>query len=241
MPIEYRAVIIDDEDLARVSLKEVLKSFPEVEVVGEADSVSSAIAVIDKTKPNLLFLDIQMPGETGFDLLEKLEKQINTVFVTAFDAYAIRAFEVNAQDYLLKPVSAERLKMSIERLNDEQSLSDNHLRKLNYDDIIYLQVNNKCRFVKVNKITAITSCADYTNVYLAGNGKLLVKKTMKEWEARLPENSFVRIHRETIINTGYIKNSEEWFNNSFKIFIDGIDKPFVLSKRYALKIKEKLG
>lgn len=241
MTAKYNAVIIDDEELARVSLKEILKPFREVEVIGEADSVKSALSVINKTKPNLLFLDIQMPGETGFDLIDKLETKINTIFVTAYDAYALRAFEVNAQDYLLKPVSADRLKTSIERLEDKQIEDEAQIRKLNYDDVIYLQINNKCRFIKVNRITAIASNSDYTNVYLIDKSKIIVKKTMKEWEARLPANSFVRIHRETIINTNYVNNSEEWFNNSFKIFVDGIDKPFVMSKRYALKIKGKLG
>ncbi|MEJ2054610.1 MAG: response regulator, partial [Calditrichaceae bacterium] len=130
------AVIVDDERLARVNLKKLLESYEAIDIVGEADSCASAVSVILKFRPRLIFLDIQLIGESGFDLLEQLDSDIHVIFVTAFDQYAIRAFEVNAIDYILKPVNPERLKKAVDRLTDTQ-VRQIPGSKFNYDDLIF--------------------------------------------------------------------------------------------------------
>lgn len=250
---KYRAIIVDDERLARLDLKNVLSSFEEIEVVGEANNVSSAELLINKLHPNLIFLDIQLRGETGFDLLDKIDlsrkdiqmdgfaafPELDIVFVTAYDKYAIRAFDANALDYLLKPVSTERLQQTIEKLIHSRVENSEYFRRLDYEDVIFLMLNNKYRFLKINSIIAITSNADYTFIYTDDKTRSITRKTMKEWENRLPENHFCRIHRETIVNLDYISDISGWFSNSYKVFLKGFEEPFLMSRRYAAKIKMK--
>ena len=236
---KYRAIIVDDEKLARLDLKHVLSSFEEVEIVGEANSVSSAELLIKKLRPNLVFLDIQLRGETGFNLLGKIDFELDFVFVTAYDTYAIRAFDVNALDYLLKPVSTERLRQTIDKLVEKEPENPDSVRRLNYDDVIFLALNNKYRFVGIDSIVVISSNADYTFVYTDDKTRSIARKTMKEWENRLPENHFCRIHRETIVNLAYVSDISDWFSNSHRVFLKGFEKPFLMSKRYGAKIKKK--
>jgi len=236
---KYKAIIIDDEKLARLDLKNVLSSFGEIEIVGEANSINSAEILINKFHPNLVFLDIQLRGESGFDLINKIDYELDFVFVTAYDKYAIRAFDVNAQDYLLKPVSAERMHQTIEKLTHRVLKESDSFHQLNYDDVIFLMLNNKYRFLKIDSIVAITSDADYTFVHTTDKTHSITRKTMREWENRLPENHFCRIHRETIVNLGYISKIDDSLSNSFKVFLKGFEKPFLMSRRYAAKIKEK--
>ncbi|NJD22849.1 MAG: response regulator transcription factor [Melioribacter sp.] len=236
---KYKAIIVDDEKLARLDLKNVLSSFGEIEIVGEANSINSAEILINKFHPNLVFLDIQLRGESGFDLINKIDYELDFVFVTAYDKYAIRAFDVNAQDYLLKPVSAERMHQTIEKLTHRVLKESDSFHQLNYDDVIFLMLNNKYRFLKIDSIVAITSDADYTFVHIIDKTHSITRKTMREWENRLPENHFCRIHRETIVNLSYISKIDDSLSNSFKVFLKGFEKPFLMSRRYAAKIKEK--
>lgn len=239
MESQFRAIIVDDEKLARVDLKNVLSSFEEIQLVGEANNVSSAELLIEKEDPNLVFLDIQLRGESGFDLLEKIDIKIDVVFVTAYDSYAIRAFEANALDYLLKPVSTERLRKTIDKLIERSPEENGVFRRLHYDDVIFLLLNSKYKFLKIDSIVAITSNADYTFIHTDDNSKLITRKTMKEWENRLPINHFCRIHRETIVNLDFITDISEWFSNSYKVTIKGFENPFLMSKRYAALIRKK--
>jgi two-component system, LytTR family, response regulator len=241
MTKQFRALVVDDEELARKDLKAILSRFNNVEIIGEADCVESAIEATEKLKPNLIFLDIQMPGESGFDLIEKIGTQPHIVFVTAFDKYAIRAFEVNAKDYLLKPVNPERLAYTLNKLECDSPNLDLEYRQLEYEDVIFLMLNNKFRFLKIKTIQAILAASDYTEIHTIDGHRGITQKTMKEWEQRLPENYFSRIHRSTIINTELIENIEEWFNYSYRIYLKGIQRPFVMSRRYAAKLKNQLG
>lgn len=238
---QYRALIVDDERLARQDLRKLLDDLSEVEVLGEASDGEDALEKIKQLDPDLLFLDIQMPGISGFDLLEKLDSQIKIIFVTAFDEYAIRAFEVNALDYLLKPVSAKRLKESLGRLETEtlESQVDDQ-RPLKHRDRLLIRLDNHLRFLKVDDITCIESAGDYSEVHTQDGAKHLVYKPMNEWERRLPEDTFCRIHRSTIVNLDALERLEEWFNHSFRVYINGIEKPFVMSRRYAAKLKKKM-
>jgi two-component system, LytTR family, response regulator len=241
MKKRLRTIIVDDERLARKDLRSLLEENQDIEIVGEADNVENAIKVINEKDPDLIFLDIQMPGQSGFDLLEEIDVKAKIIFVTAFDEYALKAFEVDAVDYLLKPVNPERLRNAIERVEKEGQMPPSIKRKMLYDDMMFLYINNHMKFLKVKSILCIQSAGDYSEVITSSGQKGLVQKSMAEWEERLPENYFIRIHRSTIINMEHVTKVEEWFNNSFHVYLTNIDTPFVISRRYASKIKERLG
>jgi two-component system LytT family response regulator len=240
MKTKYKALIVDDEELARSDLKALLSKFEIVEVIGEAKDVSSATTAVQLLKPDVIFLDIQFPRESGFDLLEKIDTSAKIIFVTAFDKYAIRAFEVNAQDYLIKPVDPERLALTIERLESEEKHVDKMLSPFNYDDAVFLEHHNKYYFVRINTIIKISAEAYYTEIITTKGLKILVSKSMKEWEARLPQNSFVRVHRSVIVNIEFVEKIEQWFNYSYRAYLKGIEAPVPISRRYISLIRNRM-
>lgn len=239
MKKQFNTLIVDDERLARRDLIAMLEEHENIRVIGEAGDVADATAAIERHQPDIIFLDIQMPGESGFDLLNKVDCHSNIIFVTAYDEYAIRAFEVNALDYLLKPVHPERLARTIHRLEDESAVDKKSLRPLAYDDCLFISMNNHVQFMKVKTILCINSAGDYSEVLTTDGDKGLTQKSLREWENRLPENHFCRIHRSTIINMEFIERLEEWFNYSFRVYLKNIETPFVISRRYAAMIKNK--
>ena len=236
-----KAIIIDDEELARKDLRKVLKKAGNVEVIGEAADLSDAEIRIRSCKPDVVFLDVRFPGESGFDLIEKIPGDVHVIFVTAYDKYAVKAFEVNALDYLLKPVDPSRLKMSLDKIASEKGNTKRAGLPLEYNDSIFLRFADKYIFVKIRSIVTITAKADYTEITMSSMEKGLAHKTMKEWETRLPRRRFIRIHRSTIVNSDYIERLEKWFNYSYRVFMRGIEEPLIMSKRYAQKNKKELG
>ena len=236
----YRAILVDDERLARNDLRLLLKPHTNIEIIGEAANGLEALDLIKKVNPDLVFLDIQMPGVNGFDVLEHISSDIRVIFVTAFDEYALRAFEVNALDYLLKPVNPERLQQSIERLDQLPTELEDDLRQLEYHDRLLLRLDTSLGFLKVSTIICITSAGDYSEVLCTNKKKVLVHKSMSEWETRLPDAFFNRIHRTTIVNMEFVDRLEEWFNNSYRVYLKGIEEPYVMSRRYVAKLKQKL-
>ncbi len=239
IPGKYKAIVVDDERLARKELISLLKIYDNIEIAGEAQDVKSAEELIGKISPDIIFLDIQMPGESGFSLIDKIETEAKIVFVTAFDEFAIRAFEVNALDYLMKPVNPARLKTTIERIESGREELKPQQNPLNYSDTLFLSVNSKTRFIKISSILVIKACGDYTEIITAEGKKGLTSKSMRDWESRLPEKHFARIHRNAIINLDYVDKSDEWFNYSYHIYLKGITEPLIMSRRYANKIKKK--
>lgn len=238
---QLTAIVVDDERLARAELILMLKKFDNICIVGEADSVDVAIRQIEKHNPDLIFLDIQMPGKSGFDLLDTINIDAKIIFVTAYDEYAIRAFEVNAIDYLPKPVSEERLAKTIERIINCTSHISLPLKKLKYTDRLFIELGMQIRFLKISEIVLIAAEGDYSMVFLTNGTKGLVSKSLKEWEDRLPEDFFCRIHRSSIINTEYIDRIDKYYNNSYKVCLKGIKEPFIISRRFAKKIKGLYG
>lgn len=237
--MKHKTIIVDDERLARKEMRDLLADFEEIAIAGEAENLSEAVALIEKEKPSIVFLDVQLSNENGFDLLEKTAHGFKLIFVTAFDAYAIRAFEVNALDYLLKPVNPERLAKAIERLNEEKPVEKTDFRPFEYNDRIFLELGEKSVFLKVCEISHINSSGDYSEIFTVGGKKILLEKSLREWEMRLPEKHFLRIHRQTIINLEEIENIETWFNRTFQVRLKNSAASFPVSRRYAVKLKNK--
>lgn len=238
-PVPLKAVVVDDEWLVRSELKTMLAEFPTIQVAGEASNVQQAIEQIEQHHPDVLFLDIQMPGETGFDLLDKVNVHSKIVFITAFDQYAIRAFEVNALDYLLKPINKERLKQTVQRLQLGGS-DTGQTAKVQYNDVIYLTINGSLKFIKVSQLKCIIAEGNYSFILYGDKKKDLVTKTLQEWEDILPDPYFVRVHRSTIVNFDQVEKVKRCKNYTQEIYIRDVAEPVVMSRRYAFKLKHLL-
>jgi two-component system, LytTR family, response regulator len=235
-----QAIIVDDEKLARFEMRFLLKDYPQIEIVGEAENLRQANHLIKTQKPELIFLDIQLGNESGFDLLDNNDIQAQLVFVTAYDEYAVRAFEVNAIDYLLKPVNPERLKNTIQRIGRLHRAKEKDIKKLDYEDRVYVNSDRCLKFVKISTIQYIQANGDYSDLHCS-NGKVFsTYKSLKDWEQILPDKYFNRIHRSTIINNEYIENIDPWFNYSFQVYLKGTTEPLMISRRYGVKLKGKL-
>jgi two-component system, LytTR family, response regulator len=233
-----KAIIVDDERLARVNLRKLLTPHTEIEIVGEASSCSSAIEMINMHNPQLIFLDIQLSGETGFDLLEMIDSSIKIIFVTAYDEYAIRAFEVNAIDYLLKPVNPQRLKLAIDKVITREKSQKKEPRSYEYSDSIYVRLNNYAsRFIKISSITSIEPVGNYSKIVTIEGKHCLVLKTLKQWQEELPDDNFIRIHRSSIVNLEHVDHIEKRPDTGHIAFLKNKPEPLEVSRRYAKRLK----
>lgn len=236
----YSAIIIDDERLARLTLLKDLEKFPEINIVGEASGIFSAKSLIAQNNPDLLFLDIQLEDGDGFDLLNQINYTGKVIFITAYDEYALRAFEINAVDYLLKPVSVKRLKGAIERvLNSGDQQSEVSAHKLNYTDRLMVMHKQSVNFIKIDSIVLVTASREYTYIHTLDGREYLTSKSIGEWESRMPEEHFCRIHRSTIINFNFIGKIVHKLNGSAEVLIHGHSEPLFISRNYFRKIKER--
>jgi two-component system LytT family response regulator len=242
-----KAVIIDDERLARNELKKLLQDFPEIEVVAEAANASEGIEKIDSFNPDLIFLDIQMPGKTGFDMLAELDKAPDVIFTTAYDDYALKAFEVNALDYLLKPVEPKRLADAIQKLHFEEEKdkdvgSEDEIRVnrslLHEHDQVFVKDGERCWFVRLSEIRLFESVGNYAKVYFASN-KPLILKSLNALEERLDEKVFFRANRKHIVNLRLIEKIEPYFNGGLLLELKGGEK-IEVSRRQTVKFKEMM-
>jgi two-component system, LytTR family, response regulator len=233
-----KAVIIEDEPPAIENLKYYLKDYP-IKIIGSAFRLSEAVEIITREKPDVVFLDINLSGENGFDLLNKIEVNLKIVFVTAYNEYAVRAFEVNALDYLLKPLSKQRIGKTVNRVL-EGTASETQVNKLTFDDTIFLSDNNKACFVKVKDICYIEADSCYSKIFLSNGNEKVITKTLKKWEETLPDNDFVRVHRSYLLNINRIKEIKKRTNGTYYIHFKDIDKSIEISRRYASSLKNKL-
>ncbi|HEY4060367.1 MAG TPA: response regulator [Puia sp.] len=240
-----RAIIIDDERLARNELKKLLLDFPEIEVIAEAANATEGVEKIDSLNPDLIFLDIQMPGKTGFDMLSELERAPNVIFTTAYDEYALKAFEVNALDYLLKPVEPKRLADALQKLQieeDKEPLSDHTISVnrsiLNEHDQVFVKDGERCWFVKLSDIRLFESVGNYAKVYFGPN-KPLILKSLNALEERLDEKVFFRANRKHIVNLRLIEKIEPYFNGGLLLEMKGGEK-IEVSRRQTVKFKEMM-
>ncbi len=233
-----QAVIVDDERLAIKGIEMLLADYPDIHVTGTADSVDSAAELIRRKQPDLIFLDIQLQGETGFDLFDRMAVDSKVIFVTAFDEYAIRAFEVNALDYLLKPVSHERFKEALSRLFGEDEGSVNQGQPYTFNDMVSLNTGRSIKFIKANEIVCIHAAGDYAKVYIMDGTQELVYRTLKDWEKRLPAESFIRVHRSAIVNMAHIDRVEPATSNRYAVYLHHATSPIMMSQRYSAQFRK---
>ena len=238
-----RALIIDDERLARSELKKLLQEFPEIEVIGEAANAKEGIEKVNKLDPDLLFLDIQMPDKTGFELLEDIENTPQVIFTTAYDEYAIKAFDFNALDYLMKPIEPERLGEAINRLDEEpvykeseKVVSADPNFMLNSEDQVFVKDGSHYYFIKVGDIRLFEIAGNYVRVYFEDQ-KPLTLKSLHALEERLDTRMFFRTNRKYIVNLRKVKSINPYFNGGLLLEIEGGEKVDV-SRRQAVKFKE---
>lgn len=242
-----RAIIIDDERLARSELRKLLQDFPEVEVVDEASNAEEGVQKIETHNPDLIFLDIQMPGKTGFEMLQELDHAPSVVFTTAYDDYALRAFEVNALDYLLKPIEPKRLADAVEKVkklyadgngNPASQNGNLHQQLLGEHDQVFVKDGDRCWFVRLSEVRLFESVGNYAKVFF-GNNKPLILKSLNALEERLDPKTFFRANRKHIVNLQAIEKVESYFNGGLLLELKGGEK-IEVSRRQTVKFKEMM-
>jgi len=237
-----KAIIIDDERLARTELRKLLQEFPEIEVVDEAANAEEGISKIENHCPDLIFLDIQMPGKTGFEMLAELERAPEVIFTTAYDEHALKAFEVNALDYLLKPVEPRRLADAIQKLEPGKrtwkvSIENDH-SLLGENDQVFVKDGERCWFVKLAEVRLFESVGNYAKVFF-GTHKPLILKSLNALEERLDEKVFFRANRKHMVNLRMIDKIEPYFNGGLLLELKGGEK-IEVSRRQTVKFKEMM-
>ncbi|MFS4467027.1 LytR/AlgR family response regulator transcription factor [Maribacter sp. 2210JD10-5] len=238
-----KAVIVEDSRLARNELKELIKKHVQIEILGEAENVDDGYRLIQETNPDVLFLDINMPEKDGFELLEMLDEVPITIFTTAFDEYAIKSFEYNALDYLLKPINAKRFAKAIAKVEasledkNEENVAANQER-LTGNSQIFIKDGEKCWLVKVGDISHFEIVGNYTRVFFNDENPMLYK-SLNQVEQKLPEKYFFRANRQQIINTNFIQNVVPWFNGKLKLTMSNGDE-IEVSRRQSHLFKDKM-
>jgi two-component system LytT family response regulator len=242
-------LIIDDEKLARELLTEYLEGFPDIELAGEAGNGTDAVALINKVKPDLIFLDVQMPGMSGFDVLDEIDHEPYVIFTTAYDQYAIQAFEKNAVDYLLKPLDAERFKVAVDRALKRKKMEAGHLEDLlgslrpvrersNYESHIFVQKSEKLFSLPVEEILHLEASGDYT-IITTKNDQFVSSSGIGKLEEIMNPDKFIRVHRSTIVNINFLKEIERHFNGGMVVKMQS-GKSFPVSRTYAKQIRKKV-
>jgi two-component system LytT family response regulator len=245
-----KTVLIDDEALARAEMRRLLATHPDVEIVGEAANATEALRLLPTLRPDLVFLDIEMPGRTGFDLLAAWPApHPEIIFVTAYDAFALRAFEVNALDYLLKPVNPLRLATALDRLRERRveggppgdgpAAADGVLPRFAEDDQVFVRDGDRCWFIPVREIMLLESEGNHTRLLFRAVQPLL-HRALLAMEHRLPETLFFRANRGQVVNRLFVERVEPWFSGGLKVGLRG-GLEVELSRRQAQVFRDRLG
>lgn len=234
-----KAIIVDDERLARQELKSLLAEHKDIEVIAECANANEAKEKIAQLKPDVVFLDIQMPGKNGLELAQELSPVPELVFITAYDEFALRAFEVNALDYLLKPVQPDRLAETLKKLfSKEEEVPQEFRTVLTDEDQVFLKDGERCWFVKLANVRLFESEGNYVRVFFEGN-KPLILRSLNNLEQRLSPNSFFRASRKHIVNLRWIENIEPWFNGGLMVKLKGGEQ-IEISRRQSVKLKDMM-
>lgn len=243
----FKTILIEDERLAREELKSLLKDYHEIEVIGEAKNGEEGLQMVKSLKPDLIFLDINMPGMNGFEMIKQLDEIPRVIFVTAYDEYALKAFEVNALDYILKPVDPERLRDAVQKIssNEDDFISSSQVlvsrkeRVLTGTDRVFIKDGEKCWFIELSKVRMLESDGNYVKVYF-DNFRPLILRSLNSFEDRLDPECFFRANRKYIINLQWISSIENWFNGGLQVELKEGEK-VEISRRQAIRFKEMMG
>jgi len=250
MSEKLQTLIIEDEELARNLLRSYLKDHPDIELIGECENGFEGVKTINEKKPDLVFLDIQMPKITGFEMIELLDFKPQIIFTTAYDQYALKAFEMNAVDYLLKPFSKERMLSAIEKVQHRIQIGEDTSEKLEeltnlrpgeeFIDRVVVKDRHKIHIITVDKIRYIESLDDYVMIYTT-DGRHMKQKTMKYFENNLDPKNFIRIHRSYIVQVDNIAEIQQYEKESYIVILkDAAKTKLKVSKTGYKKIKEVL-
>ncbi len=234
-----KAVIIDDEVNARKDLRTLIAAHPDVTLAGEAATFDEARALLRKGEYDLVFLDVQLVGGSGFDLVPDVRTDARIIFVTAYDQFALRAFEVNALDFLQKPVRTARLAESLRRAGPPAPAGNPPA--LRPDDVVQVKTGpGAVRFVRVNDITLISSQDNYSDVRLSGGEHFLVRQTLASWEERLPATQFLRVHRQTIVNIGRVEGVSPVDDETSFLRVTGLTEPVRARRQHVPELQNRL-
>jgi two-component system LytT family response regulator len=236
-----KVLIIDDERIARKELIRLLDPYPEVEEIVELESGQEGITYLESNKVDLMFLDIQMPGMDGFEMLTSLDSAPKVIFVTAYDEYAIKAFEFSALDYLLKPVDerrfAEAMQKFLQSYEPEKKSPENE-EELSLEDQVFVKDGDKCWFVRLGDVALFESEGNYVRVYFDEH-KPLILRSLNNLEKRLDHKKFFRANRKFIINLNWVDNIESWFNGGLMVHLKN-GKQIEISRRQSSKLKDMM-
>tara|TARA_R110002050_G_scaffold109799_1_gene221466 strand:- start:223727 stop:224458 length:732 start_codon:yes stop_codon:yes gene_type:complete len=239
-----KCLIIDDERLARQELRRILESHKNIEILDECASAEEAITKIEELKPDLIFLDIQMPEKNGFDVLEEIMYTPEVIFITAYDEFALKAFEVSALDYILKPIEENRFEISLKKViqkikeKRDDAPSQPYEEQLGASDQVFVKDGDKCWFVELGEIRLFESEGNYVRVYF-DNNKPLILKSLNNLDKKLSDKLFFRANRKHIINLKWIDKIETWFNGGLLVILKD-DKKIEISRRQAVKLKDRM-
>lgn len=239
---KYRVLVVEDDLMTQELIKEQLKNFEALEVVGAANSLLSARDMIEEKDPEIIFLDIDLNGASSFDLIPYIKATSKIVFITASASQAVKAFEVNATDYILKPISLERLNKTISRITDqmnegeEEGGPDNSKFKL--DQMIMVNAEHKMVLIKVKDINYISAYGNYTKVFLEDGKMYVTYGSIKNWMGRLPKESFFQIHRSTIVNLLNVLKIDKWTNDTGRMYLKNVSEPFEISRNFFSELKK---
>lgn len=239
--MEIKALIVEDSRLARRELMELIKAHPEIKVVGEAENVDTAFGMITEKQPDLLFLDINMPEKDGFELLEMLDEVPIVIFTTAYDEYAIKSFEYNALDYLLKPISPERFGAALEKVRQRLQRSregSNESQHLTENSQIFIKDGERCWLVRIGQIRLFEIVGNYTRVWFEDQ-KPLLYKSLNQVEEKLPDTLFFRANRQQIVNVNFIEEVIPWFNGKLKLRLKD-QTEIEISRRQSSAFRDRL-
>lgn len=234
-----KSIIVDDSHLARQELRHLLKAFDDIQIIGEAENAEEAQQLIEEAKPELVFLDIQMPDKDGFELLALLEDVPEVIFTTAFDQYAMKAFDHNALDYLQKPVKEDRLSLALEKAREKVQLrvqQETKSQQLGLKNQVFVKDGEECWFVSLAEIRVLEIMGSYTRIFFKDQ-KPMIPRSLNYMEGRLDPEVFFRANRQQIINLKYIERIEPWFSGTLKVYLkDG--EEIEVSRRQSIKFRE---
>lgn len=234
-----RALIVDDERLARWELRALLKPYSYIDVVGEAQSVAEAHDFLQAAQVDVVFLDIHLGNQSGFEVLP-LVGDCRVVFVTAFDTHAVKAFECSAVDYLLKPVEPKRLEQTLSRLGVANKALLQPPDRLSTADWVFGPIGTSHGFIKVEQIRCVDAEGDYTRLWLADGQSSLMLRSLREWQRKLPEPQYLRVHRSAIVNLAFVRQIKGNVRSGYIADVDGVPHPVPISRRYASRVRARL-